>query len=104
MAAPGPGGGATGSLLFFSPLSETNIYYMSSSAIATQSNTGTTPIPNNPLNTKLFYLGSGITNTSAEAGGWYASETSSFSGSRHNMLFWMYGNSNTFPTDYSNLY
>ena len=103
MALPGPGGGVTGSLLFFSPLSELNALYISSSATATQSSTGTAPIPNNPLNTKLFYLGSGTSNGS-EAAGWYASETSSFSGSRHNMLFWMYGNSNTFPTDYSNLY
>lgn len=116
MAAPGPGGGVTGSLLFFSPRSALNTpgadsalynlnrYYISSSAIATQSSTGTVPIPNNPLNTKLFYLGSGITNTSNEAGGWYASETSSFSGSFHDRLFWMYGNSSTFQTDYSNLY
>lgn len=120
MAAPGPGGGATGSLLFFSPRSaltlgqdtalyNLNRYYISSSATATQSNftstpTGNVPIPNNPLNTRLFYLGSGFTNASNEAGGWYASETSSFSGSFHDRLFWMYGNSSTFQTDYSNLY
>jgi len=101
MAAPGPGGGATGSLLIFSPRSELNIYYISSSATATQS-TGTAPIPANPLNTRLFYLGSGFGN--AEAGGWYGSETSSYSGSFHNRLFWMYGNSTNFANEYSNLY
>ena len=116
MAAPGPGGGTVGTLLFFSPRSalsnpgadsdlyNLNKYYISSSATATQSSTGTVPIPNNPLNTRLFYLGSGITNASNEAGGWYASETSSFSGSFHDRLFWMYGNSSTFQTEYSNLY
>ncbi len=104
MAAPGPGGGTVGTLLFFSPRNEINIFYISSSAQATQSITGTVPIPNNPLNTRLFYLGSGITNASNEAGGWYASETSSFSGSFHDRLFWMYGNSSTFQTEYSNLY
>jgi hypothetical protein len=109
MAAPGPGGGATGSLLIFSPRNELNVYYISSSATATQSNftstpTGNVPIPNNPLNTRLFYLGSGFTNASDEAGGWYASETSSFSGSKHNRLFWMYGNSTNFANEYSNLY
>jgi hypothetical protein len=113
MAAPGPGGGTTGSLLFFSPRSalstpgadsalyNLNRYYVSSSAQATQS-TGTVPIPNNPLDTRLFYLGSGFGN--GEAGGWYGSETSSFSGSFHDRLFWMYGNSTNFRTEYSNLY
>jgi len=101
MAAPGPGGGVTGSLLFFSPRLQVNDLYVSSSAQATQS-TGTVPIPNNPLNTRLFYLGSGFGNS--EAGGWYGSETSSFSGSQHNRLFWMYGNSTNFANEYSNLY
>lgn len=112
MASPGPGGGITGSLLIFSPLSDINTFYMSSSATATRSlvvagneTLGTAPIANNPLNTKLFYLGSGIAGSAVDiATGWYGSETSSFSGSRHNMLFWMYGNSSTFPIDYSNLY
>lgn len=101
MAAPGPGGGTVGNLLIFSPRNEVNIYYISSSAQATQS-TGTVPIPNNPLDTRLFYLGSGFGN--AEAGGWYGSETSSFSGSFHNRLFWMYGNSTNFANEYGNLY
>jgi len=101
MAAPGPGGGTVGTLLIFSPRNEVNIYYISSSAQATQS-TGTAPIPANPLDTRLFYLGSGFGN--AEAGGWYGSETSSYSGSKHNIMFWMYGNASTFNSNYGNLY
>ena len=112
MAAPGPGGGTTGSLLFFSPRLQVNDLYISSSN-ATASNTPsvantiptiTSPTFNNPLNTRLFYLGAGFNNGAGEAGGWYASQTSSFSGSQHNRLFWMYGNSTNFANEYGNLY
>jgi len=106
MAAPGPGGGEPGPLLFFSPLSELNVHYISSSAIS-QSSTSTVPIPDNPLDTRLFCLGSGLSNFGngiISASGWWGSETSSFSGSRHNKLFWMYTNTSSFTTNYSNLY
>jgi hypothetical protein len=102
-AAPPPGPTTPGPILFFGSRAALSPFYISSSAIATQSNTGTVPIPNNPLDTKLFYLGSGVSNSDG-AGGWFGSETSSFPSSNHDRLFWMYGNLSTFQTDYSNLY
>jgi hypothetical protein len=71
----------------FAPNGFLTPYYVSSS--------GNTIIANNPLDTRLYFLG-----TSS----WSSSITQSFSGSSHDRLFWMYDNVGSFPTNYGNLY
>jgi hypothetical protein len=72
----------------FGPVNSLNQYYESSS--------GLTRIPtSNPLNTRLYFLGTASLSSSI---------TQSFSGSNHSKLFWMYDNSPNFTTEYGNLY
>jgi len=75
-------------ILMFGPVNSLNQYYESSS--------GLTRIPtSNPLNTRLYFLGTASLSSSI---------TQSFSGSNHSKLFWMYDNSPNFTTEYGNLY
>ena len=59
------------------------------------SSSGNSRITNNPLDTRLYFLGTAS---------WSSSITQSFSGSIHDRLFWMYDNVGSFPTNYGNLY
>lgn len=74
-------------ILMFGPDARMSPFYISSS--------GNSRITNNPLDTRLYFLGTAS---------WSSSISQSFSGSNHDRLFWMYDNAGSFPTNYSNLY
>lgn len=54
--------------------------------------------------TRLYYLGANLLSSSAAAYGWGSSASSSYSGSFHNPLFWMYTSASTFSLNNTNLY
>ena len=74
-----------------------NIYKSSSSAIS-----GSTVFPAggytllNWTDTRLYYLGANLLINNGVAYGWGSSTSSSYSGSFHNPLFWMYTSASTF--------
>ena len=82
-----------------------NIYKSSSSAIS-----GSTVFPAggytllNWTDTRLYYLGANLLTNAGAAYGWGSSASSSYSGSFHNPLFWMYTSASTFSLNHTNLY
>lgn len=74
-------------ILIFGSDARMSPFYISSS--------GNSRITNNPLDTRLYFLGTAS---------WSSSLTQSFSGSVHDRLFWMEDNVGSFSTNYGNLY
>ena len=74
-------------ILMFGSDNRMSPFYISSS--------GNSVITSNPLDTRLYFLGTAS---------WSSSISRSFSGSNHDRLFWMYDNAGSFPTNYGNLY
>jgi hypothetical protein len=83
-----------------------NIYKSSSSATSgstTFSAGGYSLLPF--TDTRLYYLGASLLSSSfGSAYGWGSSASSSYSGSFHNPLFWMYASASTFSLNHTNLY
>jgi len=81
------------------------IYKSSSNAASgsTISSAGGYTVPD-WADTRLYYLGANLLSSSAAAYGWGSSTSSSYSGSFHNPLFWMYTSASTFSLNNTNLY